>query len=72
MIKYHIQEYERCVHVILPICSQLAGRQVDQTLGIMDVKGVGLGHLTGEVRDLIKRITSYDQVRSRCCLFVFL
>ena len=29
----------------------------------MDVKGVGLGHLTGEIRDLIRQITSYDQAR---------
>lgn len=39
MIKFHIQEYERCGKVIMPICSKLAGRQIDQTFGIMDVKG---------------------------------
>ena len=39
MIKFHIQEYERCGKVIMPICSRLAGRQIDQTFGIMDVKG---------------------------------
>lgn len=41
MIKFHIQEYERCGKVIMPICSRLAGRQIDQTFGIMDVKGEG-------------------------------
>lgn len=39
MIKFHIQEYERCGKVIMPVCSRLAGRQIDQTFGIMDVKG---------------------------------
>jgi hypothetical protein len=39
MIKFHIQEYERCGKVIMPICSKLQGRQIDQTFGIMDVKG---------------------------------
>eukprot|EP00983_Pelagomonas_calceolata_P008468 276820-Pelagomonas_calceolata.AAC.3 len=39
MIKFHIQEYERCRKVILPVCSKLAGRNIDQTFGIMDVKG---------------------------------
>jgi len=61
MIKFHIQEYERCVKVILPICSRLAGRNIDSTFGIMDVKGVGLGHLTGEVKRLMTIITKYDQ-----------
>jgi hypothetical protein len=39
MIKFHIQEYERCGKIIMPICSKLQGRQIDQTFGIMDVKG---------------------------------
>jgi len=39
MLKFHIQEYERCGKVILPVCSKLAGRNIDQTFGIMDVKG---------------------------------
>lgn len=39
MIKFHIQEYERCGKIIMPICSNLQGRQIDQTFGIMDVKG---------------------------------
>lgn len=33
------QEYERCGQFIFPVCSRLAGRQIDQTFGIMDVKG---------------------------------
>mmetsp|Transcript_38738 Transcript_38738/g.86147 ORF Transcript_38738/g.86147 Transcript_38738/m.86147 type:complete len:516 (+) Transcript_38738:123-1670(+) len=61
MLKFHIQEYERCVKVILPICSFMAGRNIDQTFGIMDVKGVGLGHLTGEVKRLMTLVTKYDQ-----------
>lgn len=39
MIKFHIQEYERCGKIIMPICSKLQNRQIDQTFGIMDVKG---------------------------------
>lgn len=38
-VKYHIQEYERCIKVIFPICSRLKGRQIDQSFAIMDVKG---------------------------------
>eukprot|EP00879_Flechtneria_rotunda_P010462 GHRR01010938.1.p1 GENE.GHRR01010938.1~~GHRR01010938.1.p1 ORF type:complete len:354 (+),score=106.05 GHRR01010938.1:979-2040(+) len=61
MIKFHIQEYERCVKVLMPICSKLQGRQIDQTFGIMDVKGVGMSHLSGEVKRLISTLTKYDQ-----------
>ncbi|GAX74790.1 hypothetical protein CEUSTIGMA_g2237.t1 [Chlamydomonas eustigma] len=61
MIKFHIQEYERCRKVILPICSRLAGHHIDQTFGIMDVTGVGLGHLTGETKRIMAMVTKYDQ-----------
>eukprot|EP00798_Chlamydomonas_sp_ICE-L_P023844 gene23844-9398_t len=61
MLKFHIQEYERCRKIILPICSRLAGRHIDQTFGIMDVKGVGMAHLTGEVKRLMQMIMQYDQ-----------
>eukprot|EP00775_Hariotina_reticulata_P010356 gene10356-10514_t len=61
MIKFHIQEYERCGKIIMPICSKLQGRQIDQTFGIMDVKGVGMSHLTGEVKRLMSTLTKFDQ-----------
>eukprot|EP00798_Chlamydomonas_sp_ICE-L_P006931 gene6931-30915_t len=61
MLKFHIQEYERARKVILPICSRLSGRHIDQTFGIMDVKGVGMGHLTGEVKRLMQMVMQYDQ-----------
>ncbi|KAL6762289.1 CRAL-TRIO domain-containing protein [Haematococcus lacustris] len=61
MVKYHIQEYERCIKVIMPVCSHLAGRHIDTTFGIMDVKGVGMSHLTGETKRLMGLITKYDQ-----------
>jgi hypothetical protein len=61
MVKFHVQEYERCAKVIFPVCSWLSRRQIDQTFGIMDVKGVGLSHLTGEVKRLLSVLTKYDQ-----------
>ncbi|KXZ52791.1 hypothetical protein GPECTOR_8g179 [Gonium pectorale] len=61
MFKFHVQEYERCVKVIMPICSQLAKRKIDQTFGIMDVKGVGLTKLTGDVKRMLGKFTKTDQ-----------
>lgn len=60
MIKFHIYEYERCCRVILPICSKLAGRNIDTTFGIMDVKGVSLSVMTAEVRKIMSVIFKYD------------
>ncbi|EIE24984.1 CRAL/TRIO domain-containing protein [Coccomyxa subellipsoidea C-169] len=61
MIKFHVQEYERCARVIMPACSLVAGHHIDQTFAIIDVKGVGLKHLTGEVKRMLSRIMSIDQ-----------
>lgn len=54
MIKFHIQEYERCGKVIMPICSKLAGHQIDQTFGIMDVKGMSCMHFQPGLRTAAK------------------
>lgn len=61
MIRFHVQEYERCLKYIFPACSKKAGRHIDQTFAIMDVKGVGLKHLTGDVKSILGRITETDQ-----------
>ena len=39
MIRFHVQEYERCARIIMPACSIVAGRHIDQTFAIIDVKG---------------------------------
>lgn len=61
MLKFHVQEYERCANYILPACSLAAGRHIDQTFGVLDVKGVGLRHLTGDVKRMLTRVMSVDQ-----------
>ncbi|CAL8462059.1 g1590 [Coccomyxa elongata] len=61
MIKFHVQEYERCARVIMPACSIVAGRHIDQTFAIIDVKGVGLKHLTGDIKKMLSRIMAIDQ-----------
>ena len=39
MLKFHVQEYERCIQYIMPACSKVAGRHIEQTFAILDVKG---------------------------------
>ena len=40
IVKFHVQEYERCARYIMPACSRAAGRHIDQTFAIIDVKGI--------------------------------
>ena len=39
MLKFHVQEYERCLHYIMPACSKICGYHMDQTFAIIDVSG---------------------------------
>ena len=39
MLKFHVQEWERCIKYIFPACSKVAGRHIDQIFSILDVKG---------------------------------
>lgn len=61
MVKYHVQEYERALKYIFPACSKVAHCHIDQTLTILDLKGVGLRHLTGDVKRILSLITRVDQ-----------
>lgn len=40
MLKFHVQEWERCIKYIFPACSKVGGRHIDQVFSILDVKGV--------------------------------
>ena len=42
MLKFHVQEYERCAQYIFPACSKVQGRHIDSTFAILDVKGACL------------------------------
>ena len=61
MIRFHVQEYERALRYIFPACSLAAGEHVSQTLAIMDLKGLGLRHLSGDVKRILSVLTRIDQ-----------
>ena len=44
MLKFHVQEYERCIQYIMPACSKVAGKHIEQTFAILDVKGIHQHH----------------------------
>jgi CRAL/TRIO domain/CRAL/TRIO, N-terminal domain len=39
MIMYHVQEYERFLKQIAPVCSKVSEKHIDKIFVIMDVKG---------------------------------
>lgn len=47
LTKYYVQSYERLLHVIFPECSRIAGKRIDKTCTIMDLKDVNLFKLFG-------------------------
>ncbi|KAK9819422.1 hypothetical protein WJX74_001938 [Apatococcus lobatus] len=47
IIKFHVQEYERCARYIMPACSRAAG--------------IGMKHLSAEVRKMMGSISAIDQ-----------
>ncbi len=61
MIRFHVQEYERALKYIFPACSLAAGEHVSQTLAIMDLKGLGMRHLSGDVKRILSVLTRIDQ-----------
>lgn len=51
---FSIQKYERLIHVILPGCSQAAGRRIEQTCFIVDLKNFKSSKMTSKTWDLVK------------------
>lgn len=59
MLKFHVQEYERCIQYIMPACSKIAGKHIEQTFAILDVKGVGIKQVSS-VKQMLGKLTTLD------------
>ncbi|PSC67286.1 phosphatidylinositol phosphatidylcholine transfer SFH11 isoform X3 [Micractinium conductrix] len=62
-IRYHLQQQERYWRIIAPSCSVTdpRGRKHEQSLVLIDMEGVGVSTMTGEVRRLMGLIMQIDQ-----------
>lgn len=60
-IKYHITQQERCLNVICPSCSVKAGQLHEESLVLIDMEGVGVSTITGEIRKIMGKIMQIDQ-----------
>jgi hypothetical protein len=47
LTKYYVQSYERLLHIIFPECSRAAGRRVEQSCAIVELKDVAILKLFG-------------------------
>lgn len=62
MMKYYILSYERLIHVILPACSKAAGKRIEQTCTILDVKGISISKLlSDDFKKFLKMTVSIAQ-----------
>ena len=53
MMRYYIREYERLMKYRFNSCSKATGKLVEQGLSILDLTGVSMSILSGEVRLLL-------------------
>ncbi|CAH9054583.1 unnamed protein product [Cuscuta europaea] len=59
-IRYHVQEFEKSLHIRFPACSKAAKRRIDKSLTILDVEGVSMTNLSKPVREVIMRLQKID------------
>jgi len=60
-IKYHITQQERYVNIIAPSAALKSGQHAFQSTVIIDMEGVGITTLTGEVTKIMGKVMSIDQ-----------
>jgi hypothetical protein len=61
IIKFYIKEYERLLKYRLPACSTVANKIIEQSLTIIDVEGLGISLVTGEVKKFLKLAANVGQ-----------
>jgi hypothetical protein len=60
-IKYHISQQEKYVNKIAPAASIASGNHQSQSLILIDMEGVGVSTITGEVRTIMGKVMAIDQ-----------
>ena len=61
LMKYWIQSYERLTNHILPICSKVHGKRVEQSCTILDLKHGSMSMMSKQVYDFVKLASSIGQ-----------
>lgn len=61
MIKYYIREYERLMQRRFPACSAMVKRPIEQSLTILDLKGIGISIVVGKIRSFVQIASNIGQ-----------
>lgn len=64
MVKYYVYQYERTLHTINPFLSERAGKNIEQTITILDLDGLGFTKIMSkrsEIQGLLKLTSSIAQ-----------
>lgn len=60
MMRYHVYEYEKLLQYRLPACSLKAGRQIEQSLTILDFNGAALSQFSS-VYSIVSEVSTIAQ-----------
>ena len=61
LFKYYVQSYETLIHRIFPACTAAAGKRIDQTCSILDLKGFSVKMMSSKVYHFIQIATKMAQ-----------
>lgn len=57
-----IAEYERCINIVFPLCSEQIGKRVDKTVNIIDLKGVKITKIFNKkFKKFLKNMSTISQ-----------
>eukprot|EP00344_Euplotes_crassus_P011290 CAMPEP_0196997842 /NCGR_PEP_ID=MMETSP1380-20130617/3358_1 /TAXON_ID=5936 /ORGANISM="Euplotes crassus, Strain CT5" /LENGTH=343 /DNA_ID=CAMNT_0042414205 /DNA_START=12 /DNA_END=1039 /DNA_ORIENTATION=- len=51
---YYVREYEKLLHIRFPACSAAAGKKIEQSFSLLNLKGFSMGKLKEKSRNFIK------------------
>jgi hypothetical protein len=60
-MKYYVKEYERTVRYRYAACSKTAGKLIEQSLTILDMKGEATKFMFGKTKDFVKLAAKISQ-----------
>jgi len=61
LLKYYVKEYERLLKGIYPACSNVAGKRVEQSISILDMKNEAMKFMFGDTKKFVEITTDMAQ-----------
>ena len=61
MEKYYMMEYEKLLHIRLPACEKAAGRVIDTSFSVLDMRGFSMSSLNSKTKNFVMVAISMGQ-----------